>query len=81
MKLFARRLTAGSQAMAFYQVFRERKDELQRFIDEQMCQWGNWDNIPDNVKSFIDREFVLLGRFGKRIDIVSLEKVMDREQD
>ena len=76
MGIFANRTSQGTQAMACYQVFRERMNELQSYIEDQMQKWGSWENIPDNVKVFIDREFVLLGKFGKRIDVHSLEKAV-----
>ena len=76
MGIFARRAPALTQTTACYHVFRERMNELQVYIENQMKEWGSWENIPDNIKVFIDREFVKLGKFGKRIDIHSLEKTM-----
>lgn len=80
MGIFARRTASIVQAKAFYQVFQEKMHELQDYIEGQIVQWGNWESIPDNVKTFIDKEFVLLGKFGKKIDVRSLEEIVKNEQ-
>ncbi len=77
MAFFRKKDSSNSQAMASYTVFSEKKEELREYIECQLLVWGSWDNIPDCTKAFIDREFVMLGRFGKRINVNSIERLLE----
>lgn len=59
--------------LAKYEIYCQKKQELVDFINEQIIIWGNYNDIPADVKEFIDREFVALGKFGKKIDAASLD--------
>lgn len=78
MSFFKKKNLSNSQAMVNYTVFSEKKEELREYIECQLLVWGSWDDIPDCTKAFIDREFVMLGRFGKRINANSIETLLNK---
>ncbi len=59
---------------AKFEIYRDKKNELMEYISEQMAIWGAYENIPEHTLSFIDRQFVTLGIFGKKIDAWSMEQ-------
>jgi len=60
--------------MVQYAIYREKRVELEEFITKEIHIWGNYQNIPDSIKKLIDKEFMALGRYGKRINVYTIEE-------
>lgn len=60
--------------MVQYAIYREKRVELEEFITKEIHIWGNYQNIPDCIKKLIDKEFMALGRYGKRINVYTIEE-------
>jgi hypothetical protein len=66
-------LSPATEKMVHYSIYREKKEELQSFLDKEVITWGGYKNIPDYIQRVIDRELVAIGRYAKRIDAQSIE--------
>ncbi len=67
-------VSGGLLRLAKYEIFRDKKRELIDYIGEQLRIWGSYQDIPEDIAGFIDRQFVTLGIFGKKIDAISIEE-------
>jgi len=68
------KLAPSTEALVKYTIFKEKKDELENFINKEVEIWGHYQKIPDQIKTIIDHEFVVLGKYGKRINVNDIEK-------
>lgn len=68
------KLSPQTEALAKYEIFSEKKKELQDYINEQVIIYGNYIEIPNDIKNFIDKEFTILGRFAQKINMQIIEK-------
>ena len=66
-------LSQQTQDMVFYSIFKEKKEDLESFIKKELDIWGQYENIPTYIRSIIDREFVALGKYAKRINVYEIE--------
>jgi hypothetical protein len=55
--------------MFHYQIYMEKKEELQNFLNKEVVLWEGYDNIPYFIKKIIDSQLLALGRYAKRASI------------
>jgi hypothetical protein len=67
-------LSQETEALVHYTIYREKKEELQSFLDKEVATWGGYLNIPEYIQKIIDNELLALGRYAKRIDAPTIEK-------
>jgi len=69
-------ISQQTQDMVFYSIFKEKKEDLELFIKKELEIWEEYERIPVYIRSIIDREFVALGKYAKRINIFDIEERM-----
>jgi len=70
-------LRADAEVLERYRIFKKKENELREFINREFSVWGDYESIPEYTRTLIDREFIALGKFGKKIGIFTLEKKLD----
>jgi len=70
-------ISQQTQDMVFYSIFKEKREDLELFIKKELDIWGDYEKIPTYIRSIIDREFVALGKYAKRINIFEIEGRMN----
>lgn len=66
-------LSPTTEKMVYYSIYREKKEELQYFLDKEVVTWGGYSNIPDYIQRVIDKELLAIGRYAKRINAQAIE--------
>ena len=66
-------ISENTQDLAYYSIFKEKREELEAFIEKEISTWGAYHDIPENIKGLIDTEFIALGKYGKRINVFNIE--------
>lgn len=62
------------ETLVQYSVYKEKREELQSFLNREVIIWGGYSRIPDYIKKIIDQELLALGRYAKRINAPAIEK-------
>jgi len=60
--------------MLHYQIYMEKKEELQSFLNKEVLTWGGYANIPYYIQKVIDKELIAIGRYAKRVNIRDIEE-------
>ncbi len=66
-------LSPQTQELVYYSIFKEKKEDLESFISKELDVWGEYESIPTYIRNIIDREFVALGKYAKRINVFEIE--------
>ncbi len=80
MKITRSKISTGTLALAQYEIFKNKMNELKQYIENEIEVWGCYESIPERTKIFIDRELLTLGKYGKRIDIKNIEKKFEQTE-
>lgn len=67
-------ISTETQELVYYSIFKEKKEDLESFIQKELDVWGEYESIPAYIRKIIDREFIALGKYGKRINIHQIEE-------
>ena len=71
-------LPPETEKLVHYTIYREKKEELQHFLDKEVITWGGYSNIPEYIQKVIDKELLAIGRYGKRINVSAIEAELNR---
>jgi len=71
----------GTEKLAQLNVFREKENELEDFINKQLLIYESYEDIPREVKSIIDSLLITLGKYGKDIGIQDIEDRIEKQRN
>lgn len=73
-------LSSQTQELVYYSIFKEKKEDLESFISKELDVWGEYEKIPTYIRNIIDREFVALGKYAKRINVFEIENRLESDK-